>query len=115
MSDFLVSGILGLIFTIIAGVVLHLISKQSKRQEDIEEQLRHNTEAIISLKTTAVSDAHVRSIMKEEVQPLVQPLSEALGNVLISVRDIQLSLAERKGFEAAQQLYSKRKTDNKIS
>lgn len=108
MSDLLITSIMALIFSVISGIVLHLISKQSKRQEGVEKQLKENTEAIVALKTTSVSDAHVRHMLKEEIQPM----SETLSIVLTSLRDIQMSLAERKGFEAAQQLYSKRKTDN---
>lgn len=104
----LTTGIIGLVFTIISGIVLHVVTKQSRKQELVEEQVSQNTESIIQLKNTAVSESHVRAILREEVQPLHQSMS----NLLSSVQAIQIYIAERKGFESAQQIYSKRKSDN---
>lgn len=92
--------IFGAIISVISGLALHRSTKQSDTVDD-------HSKKITALESTAVSDSHVRSIVKEEISPL----NDAIKKLLDSMHNIEVHIAEEKGFKAGQALRDRRKTD----
>ena len=95
------------IFTIISGFALHLIRRQAEKTDKLEEQLKKLSESVVQLNNTAVSDSHVRNVVREEIQQLSLNIDMMMG----SVKSIELFVAEQRGFQAAQQMFARRKKD----
>ena len=87
---YILGGLISLIVTLMGGVMLHRLKKT-------EEKLEAFSTSITELKSTAVSDSHVRKVVKEEVAPL----SDSLNELLKSMHKIEVHMAEEKGFKAA--------------
>ena len=89
------------LFTFLSGFFLWKIKKQSETIESHERD-------IISLKNTSVTDGHVRRIVKEELEPLSKQLSELVA----SMRNVEMFMAQERGFRAGvAQHKSERKED----
>ena len=95
-----IMGVITLITSILAGVAIH----RSNRRDDTVEK---NTQDITILQQVAVTDGHVRKIIKEELQPL----SLDSEKMLAIMHNIELYIAEEKGFKAARVEAQRRITD----
>lgn len=97
-TPMIIGGCLSLIFTILSGIALHRVNKQSDRIDAFSV-------AITTLENTAVNEGHVRSIIKEELQPL----NNALPELIRSVNEFHVFIAEERGYRAGQR--ARRKND----
>ena len=86
---------------VVAGVALHRVNKQTDRIDEYGS-------AITTLQNTAVNDSHVRKVVKEELQPL----SVNSEKMLSSMHNIEIYIAEQKGYQAARLEAQRRVTDN---
>lgn len=85
--------LVGSLFTLVTGLVSAFIMHRIKTQEGKLDTL---TTDVSTLKSTAVSDSHVRAVVKEELQPL----NATLTKVADSMEAIKEYIAEEKGFKA---------------
>lgn len=90
LSAMIIGGTISLCVSILAGVAIH----RSNRARDAVEK---NTNDITVLQQIAVTDSHVRKIVREEVQPLAVNTEKMLA----SMHNIELYIAEEKGRKAA--------------
>jgi hypothetical protein len=90
LTALIIGGVVSLCVSIMAGVAVH----RSNRARDAVER---NTNDITVLQQIAVTDSHVRKIVKEELQPL----SVNSEKMLASMHNIELYIAEEKGRKAA--------------
>ena len=100
LTTSIIMGVITLITSILAGVAIH----RSNRRDDTVEK---NTQDITILQQVAVTDGHVRKIIKEELQPL----SLDSEKMLAIMHNIELYIAEEKGFKAARVEAQRRVTD----
>jgi hypothetical protein len=100
-QDILISVIGGLV-TILSSLALYFV----KRQKDIVDE---HTKAIASLQSTAVSDSHVRAVVKEELSPL----NHSVNKLLESMHKIEVHIAEEKGFKEGAAMAARRKEDHR--
>jgi hypothetical protein len=100
LTTSIIMGVITLITSILAGVAIH----RSNRRDDTVEK---NTQDITILQQVAVTDGHVRKIIKEELQPL----SLDSEKMLAIMHNIELYIAEEKGFKAARVEAQRRITD----
>jgi hypothetical protein len=89
-TSLIITGVISLVFSVVAGVALHRVNKQTDRIDEYGS-------AITTLQNTAVNDSHVRKVVKEELQPL----SSNSEKMLASMHNIELYIAEEKGRKAA--------------
>lgn len=100
LTTSIIMGVITLITSILAGVAIH----RSNRRDDTVDK---NTQDITILQQVAVTDGHVRKIIKEELQPL----SLDSEKMLAIMHNIELYIAEEKGFKAARVEAQRRITD----
>lgn len=100
LTTSIIVGVITLVTSILSGVAIH----RSNRRDDAVDK---NTQAITVLQQIAVTDSHVRKIMNEELRP-VYANSEKM---LASMHNIELYIAEEKGFKAAKSEAQRRVTD----
>lgn len=86
----IIGGTLTLVTSILAGVAVHRVNKN-------KDMLDKTINDVTVLQQTAVSDSHVRKIVKEELQPL----SVNSEKLLEGMRKVELFIAEQKGYYAA--------------
>ena len=84
---------------VISGVSLHRSNKKAELIDKLEND-------VTILQQIAVTDSHVRKIVKEELQPL----SANSEKMLASMHNIELYIAEEKGRKSAR-IESVRRTD----
>ncbi len=100
-TSIIVGGCISLVFTILSGIALHKINKQSDRIDAFSI-------AITALENTAVTDSHVRSIIREEMQPM----NTALPEIVRSLNEFNRFMAEERGYRAGQQAAQRRVTNS---
>lgn len=92
--------LLGSLVTFFLGIVSFLLTHRIKTQDDKiktqDEKIETMAVEMSTLKSTAVSDSHVRAVVKEELQPL----NATLTKVADSMEAIKEYIAEEKGFKA---------------
>jgi CRISPR/Cas system CSM-associated protein Csm2 small subunit len=86
----IIGGVISLCVSIIAGVAIH---RTNKARDAIDKAVND----ITVLQQIAVTDSHVRKIFKEEVMPL----SLNSEKMLASMHNIEIFIAEQKGYNAA--------------
>lgn len=99
-TSLIIGGFISLIFTIIAGVALHRVNKQSDRIDGFAA-------SITTLENTAVNEGHVRSIIREELQPI----NVALPELIRSINEVNRHISEERGYRAGQQAAQRRLSD----
>lgn len=102
------TSILSILSTVIGGVVAIIGRYLLHRVKKIEENQDIYSEAITKLENTAVTDSHVRAVVKEEIQPLAY----SINRVADSMDVIKEYIAEDKGFKAGQAAALRRKDDS---
>lgn len=100
ITPLIVGAIVSLITTVLAGVALQRVNKNSALMDKVIND-------VTVLQQTAVNDSHVRKIVKEELQPLASNSEKMLA----SMHNIELYIAEEKGFKAAKAEAQRRITD----
>ena len=100
ITPLIVGAIVSLITTILAGVALQRVNKNSALMDKVIND-------VTVLQQTAVNDSHVRKIVKEELQPLASNSEKMLA----SMHNIELYIAEEKGFKVAKAEAQRRITD----
>jgi uncharacterized protein YqfB (UPF0267 family) len=98
-----ISALMGLVYTVISAVLIWKIKSQSEKNDKF-------TQDITTLQTTAVTDEHVRKVMREEMQQL----NIALPELVKVVREIEKYIAERRGYDAGYVAAKRRATDGSI-
>lgn len=90
------TGVLGtLAGSILGGYILHRIKLQDTRTRKQEDKIINLSQEITQLKATAVTEAHVRTLMKEEIKPL----SDKIDSVNSNISEIKDWVAEERGFK----------------
>ena len=100
ITTLIVGGIASLMSAILAGIAIH----RANRSKDTLEKMVND---VTVLQQTAVNDGHVRKIVKEELQPL----SANSEKMLASMHNIEIYIAEQKGYQAARLEAQRRITD----
>ena len=90
------AALVGLVFSVIAGILIHRANKHA-------EKIEFMSTAITKLQATSVSDSHVRTLIKEELQPIAGQLT----SILSTMHKIEVHIAEEKGFKTAQGLVTR--------
>lgn len=96
----IMGGIITVITSIFSGIAVH----RSSRRDDAVER---NTQNITVLQQTAVTEGHVRTIIKEEMQPM----NQALPEIVRSLNEFNKFMAEERGYRAGQQAAQRRLSD----
>lgn len=99
-TPLIIGGCISLLFTILSGIALHRVNKQSDRIDAFSV-------AITALENTAVNEGHVRSIIKEELQPI----NSALPDLIRSINEVKIYISEERGYRAGQQAAARRIAD----
>ena len=89
LISLIIGGLVTLITTIIAGVAINRTSRQEEKMEEFSK-------AITSLQNTAVTDSHVRNIVKEEIQPI----QVGMGEILKTLHKLEIHMAKEEGYKA---------------
>ncbi len=101
LTTIIIGGAVSALFSFLVGIALYRTQKQSERMSEISK-------SIVTLQNTAVNDEHVRRVIREEVQQL----NTMLPQVLNALREIQVDLAEQKGYQAGQIAAQRRAKDS---
>lgn len=96
--------VLGILGTVLAGVILWKLRSQSEKNEKFSA-------AIIALEKTAVSEEHVRKIVTEALSPLLATMEK----VVSSTHKIELYISEQRGFQAGQNAAQRRTLSDRPS
>lgn len=99
ITTLIIGSTVSLITAILSGVAIHRTNKKSDAIDKLESD-------VTILQQIAVTDSHVREIVKEELQPL----SANSEKMLASMHNIELYIAEEKGRKSAR-IESVRRTD----
>ena len=97
------SAIMGIITTVLAGVILWKLRSQSEKNDKFAA-------SITALENTAVSDEHVRKVIREEMQQLNATLPELIK----SMNDVKNYIAEERGYKAGQAAALRRAGDTQL-
>lgn len=97
----------GILASLICGVCLFRLQKQSDKDKDQTKINGDFMGRLTVLENTAVSDEHVRRVIREEMQQM----NNLLPKLMDSMHTIELYIAEQKGYKEAQALMSRRKVD----
>jgi hypothetical protein len=84
-----ITPIFGGLISLIVGIALYRIKEQDAKIDEF-------TKSITALQNTAVSDSHVRNVVKEELRPLTSSTEQLLK----SMHNIELHIAQERGFKA---------------
>lgn len=101
LTTLIIGSTFSLITAILAGVAIHRTNKKAEVIEKLEND-------VTILQQIAVTDSHVRKIVKEELQPL----SINSEKMLTSQHNIEIYIAEQKGYQAARLEAQRRVSDN---
>jgi hypothetical protein len=99
-NSILITWALGILSTILAGIVLWKLRSQSEKNDGYAS-------AIVALQNTAVNEGHVRTIIKEEMQPM----NTALPDLVRSINEVNKFMAEERGYRAGQLAAQRRSAD----
>ena len=91
---------LGLLSTILTGIVLWRLRSQSEKNDKFSS-------SITALENTAVNEGHVRTIIKEELQPI----NVALPELIRSINEVNRHISEERGYRNGQQAARTRMAD----
>jgi hypothetical protein len=91
----IIASVFGFVLTLVSGLIISKVNRTANKQEAQDK-------AITTLQNTAVSDSHVRKIVKEELQPLTLTLDK----VVTSLHNIEVYVAEDKGYKAGRRAMS---------
>lgn len=100
LTTLIIGSTVSLITAILSGVAIHRTNKKSDAIDKLESD-------VTILQQIAVTDSHVRKIVKEELQPL----SVNSEKMLSSMHNIEIYIAEQKGYQAARLEAQRRVTD----
>jgi hypothetical protein len=89
LTTIIVGGSLSAFFSFLVGIALYRTQKQSERMDEFAK-------SIVTLQNTAVTDEHVRKVVKEEVQPVIGQLQ----SINASVHNIEIFMAQERGYRA---------------
>lgn len=101
LTTLIIGSTFSLITAILAGVAIHRTNKKTEVIEKLEND-------VTILQQIAVTDSHVRKIVREEVQPLAVNSEK----MLTSMHNIEIYIAEQKGYQAARIEAQRRVSDN---
>lgn len=99
----IIAWLLGLLLPIFTGVVLWKLRAQTEKNERFAD-------AITRLESTAVSDKHVREIIREEMEQV----NIVLPKLLESMHSLEKYISEERGYKAGQAAARSRAGDGKI-
>jgi len=99
-NSLIITWALGLLSTILTGIVLWKLKAQSDKNDKFSA-------SITALENTAVNEGHVRTIIKEELQPM----NSALPELVRSINEVNKYIAEERGYRAGQQAAQRRIAD----
>lgn len=99
-TSIIVGGCISLVFTILSGIALHRVNKQNDRIDAFSI-------AITALENTAVNESHVRSIIREELQPI----NVALPELIRSINEVNRHISEERGYRNGQLAAQRRVAD----
>lgn len=105
----IIFSVLGTIGTFVGGYLLYKIKQADAKTAEVDNKLDEHSAAITRLENTAVTDSHVRAVVKEEIQPL----ASTINRVADSMDVIKEYIAEDKGFKAGQAAAQRRKDDER--
>jgi hypothetical protein len=103
----LITWIFGILASLISGLCLFKLQKQSDKDKDQAVVNGDFVARLTVLENTAVSDEHVRKVIREEMQQV----NVLLPKLWDSMHKIELYISEQKGYKEAQALMSRRKQD----
>ena len=89
LTIIIVGGAVSAIFSLLVGIALYRIQKHGERMDEFAKN-------IVTLQNTAVTDSHVRRIVKEEIQPVGADVKE----IKESMHNIEIFMAQERGFRA---------------
>lgn len=89
LTTIIIGGVVSAFFSLLVGIALYRIQKQSERMDEFAKN-------IVTLQNTAVTDEHVRKVVKEEVQPVIGQLQ----SINASVHNIEIFMAQERGYRA---------------
>lgn len=101
LTTLILGGVVSLVTAILSGVAIHRTNKKS----DVIEKLEND---VTILQQIAVTDGHVRKIVREEVYPLAINSEKMLN----SMHNIEIYIAEQKGYQAARLEAQRRVVDH---
>lgn len=90
LTTTIIGGVISLCISIIAGVAIH---RTNKVRDSVDKAVND----ITVLQQIAVTDSHVRRIVKDELQPLAANTEKMLA----SMHNIEIFIAEQKGYNTA--------------
>lgn len=85
----MINYVFSAISTLLTSIVLWKLKSQSDKNEKFAS-------AITALENTAVNEGHVRTIIKEELQPM----NNALPELVRSMNEVKQYISEEKGYRA---------------
>lgn len=93
----IITWILGVFGSLVSGIALYRVKQLDERER--EQRVRNDKVAasITALEATAVSDEHMRRVIKEEMQPM----NQLIPKVMESLHQIELYVAEERGYRTA--------------
>ena len=100
ITPLIIGSIFSLLTAILAAVAIHRTNKKTDTIEKLEND-------VTILQQIAVTDSHVRKIVREEVQPLAINSEKMLA----SMHNIEIYIAEQKGYQAARLEAQRRAVD----
>lgn len=100
-------SVLGGVVSLFFWFIKHKMTKSDEAAKETAKRLEELEKTALSLQTTAVTDSHVRKVVKEEMEPIAQQL----GKLLEVTHSIEVYMAEDRGYKAAQSSMNKRKQD----
>lgn len=89
LTTIVIGGAISAVFSFLVGIALYRTQKQSERMDEFAK-------SIVTLQNTAVTDEHVRKVVKEEVQPVIGQLQ----SINASVHNIEIFMAQERGYRA---------------
>lgn len=93
----IITWVFGVLGSLISGIALYRIKQLDERAK--EQQARNDRVAasITALEATAVSDEHMRRVIKEEMHQM----NQLIPKVMESLHQIELYVAEERGYRTA--------------
>lgn len=99
-NSIIITWALGILSTLLTSIVLWKLRAQTEKNEKFSA-------SIVKLENTAVSDEHVRKVVREEMAPV----NAALPKILESMHLLETFVAEERGFKAGQRAARTRLAD----
>jgi hypothetical protein len=99
-NSIIITWALGIFSTVLSSIYLWKLKAQSDKNDKFSA-------SITALENTAVNEGHVRSIIKEELQPL----NNALPDLIRSINEVKTYIAEERGYRNGQLAAQRRAVD----